>query len=168
MHNKKFISNNCIETTHGSKNYTILQSTFAIFTRKISFTDDEYIIATQLSEPSYISLLSALNFHGLVQQIPKNIQCINPMNTRTYNALGIEYHKISRKLFFGYKAYKKGDNYIFVADKEKALTDGLYLGQIDESLLKEIIKQLDIKMLLKYSRKFSKKVQKLVKETSKQ
>lgn len=135
---------------------------------KISFTDDEYIIATQLFEPCYISLLSALNFHGLVQQISKNIQCINPKNTRTYPDLGVEYHKISGKLFFGYKTYKKGDSYIFVAGKEKAVLDGLYLGQIEESFLKEVFNQLDTKILLEYSKKFSKKIQKLVKEISKQ
>lgn len=134
---------------------------------KISFTDDGYIIATQLFEPSYVSLFSALNFHGLTQQIPRNIQCVNRKVTIAYSDLGIEYHKISAQLFFGYKSYKRGESYTFVADKEKAILDGIYLELFDKSDLEEIIKKLDTKILIEYSQNFNKKIQRMVMEACK-
>lgn len=132
---------------------------------KISFTEDEYIIATQLIEPSYISLLTALNYYGLFQQIPKNIQCINAKNTRTFINLGIEYHKIVKKLFFGYKTQRKSESYFFIAEKEKAVLDALYFGLINSDFIYENAKRLDKKILLNYSKKYVRRVQKIVKET---
>ncbi len=132
---------------------------------KISFTDDEYIIATQLVEPSYVSLLTALNYYGLLQQIPKNIQCINAKNARTFINLGIEYHKIVKKLFFGYRTQRKSESYFFIAEKEKAVLDALYFGLINGDFINENAKKLDKKILLNYSRKYVRRVQKIVKET---
>lgn len=137
---------------------------FRIVRGKISFTDDEYLIATQFIEPSYISLLSALNFHGAVQQVPRFIQCVTPKNTRTFENYGIEYHKIAKNLFFGYKAHKKENSYIFVADKEKALLDGIYLKQFDLSFLEENLGQVDRRLILEYSLKFSIRIQKMIRE----
>lgn len=106
---------------------------------KISFIDDDHIIATQLIEPSYISLLSALLFHGLIQQIPANIQCVTTKNSIKYPKFGIVYHKISPSLFYGYEKYKKESSYIMVAKAEKALIDSVYLN---------LIKKDDARMLM--------------------
>lgn len=137
---------------------------FKLAKGKITLSEDEFIIATQLIEPSYISLLSALNFHGVSQQIPKFIQCVTTKNTFTFENLSIEYHKISQKLFFGYKTYKKGQSYIFVADIEKAILDGIYLRQLELSIIKENIIKINIKMLIDYSLAFPQKMQNAIKE----
>lgn len=117
---------------------------------KISFTEDEFIIASQLLEPAYISLFSALLFHQLVKQVPKNIECATSVNSRKYDSLGIEYHKIPSRLFYGYKRYKKDFSYIMIADPEKAIIDAIYLNIISKDLVKELYEKLDRKKLSDY------------------
>ena len=95
---------------------------------KISFSDNDLVIATQLYEPSYVSLDSALLFHGLRKQIPRNVQCVYTGNSLVLHRYGIEYHKITSALFFGFSRYALGESYALVADPEKALMDGFYLG----------------------------------------
>lgn len=121
---------------------------------KISFTEDEFIIASQLIEPSYISLFSALLFHQLIKQVPKNIQCVTTTNSREYKSLGIKYYKIPPRLFYGYKKYKKDFSYIIIADPEKAVIDAVYLNTISKDLVKEIYEDLEKKKLNEYIERF--------------
>jgi len=72
----------------------------------ISFTDDRFIIATQLVEPSYISMTSALYLQELILQAPSYVECITTHGTK--RILEIEYHKIHPKLFFGYERKERG------------------------------------------------------------
>jgi predicted transcriptional regulator of viral defense system len=58
---------------------------------KISFVENDFVIASQLIEPSYISLSSALLFHNVRQQVPRRIQSVTPVNSITYDNLGLEY-----------------------------------------------------------------------------
>ncbi len=95
---------------------------------RISFTDSDFVIATQLVEPSYISLDSALAFHEIINQVPAHIQCVTPVNSMRSQKYGIVYHRIHPKLFFGYQRHKIEKSYIFVADPEKALLDGYYFN----------------------------------------
>lgn len=133
---------------------------------KISFTKDEYIIATQMIEPSYISLNSALLFHKLSKQVTKNIECVTTRNTLTYPKLGINYHKIPPSLFHGFKKYSKGESYIFVAEPEKAIIDGLYLSLISTNDLKEYNSALNknkLKILISnFKGKGSKKLRRIL------
>src|SRR3989344_748626 len=54
---------------------------FRVLKGKISFIDDDFIVATQLIEPSYISLDSALLFHGIITQVPKSVECVTTKNS---------------------------------------------------------------------------------------
>jgi predicted transcriptional regulator of viral defense system len=121
---------------------------------KITFIDDDQIIASQLIEPSYISLRSALLFHSMIKQVPQNIECVTPRNSRFHKELGIAYHKIPPALFFGYDRLQKGDSYIFMADPEKALIDSVYLNKISKSMIPEIAENIDKNKLTKYIKRF--------------
>lgn len=121
---------------------------------RISFTDDDYIIATQMVEPSYISLNSALLFHGIIQQIPTQVECITTKNSFRFPKLGITYHKISPSLFFGYEKHKKGNSYILVAEPEKALIDAVYLNAIDKLSSLEILEKIDLKKVTEFLKRF--------------
>ena len=125
----------------------LINKGLAIKIRKgvISFTDDQYIIATQLIEPSYISLHTALLYHQKIQQVPKYIQCITTINSIKLENLGIIYHKVKPSIFFGFKRKRKGDSYIHIATPEKALFDALYLNQMSQEEAEEIIELLNIK-----------------------
>ncbi|MHB1830197.1 MAG: type IV toxin-antitoxin system AbiEi family antitoxin domain-containing protein [Candidatus Micrarchaeaceae archaeon] len=114
---------------------------------RISFTEDDLVISTQLVEPSYISLNSSLLFHSIIQQVPKRIECVTTKNTLDYKDKGIFYHKIPGALFFGYKKYQKSGSYVFVAEPEKAIIDGLYLNAYSRKDIAEYMPYLDRKRL---------------------
>ena len=76
---------------------------------KITFVDDDHVVASQLLEPCYISLMSALLFHELINQVPKQVECVSPRNSRRYPEHGVIYHKIPASLFFGYERYQKSN-----------------------------------------------------------
>lgn len=114
---------------------------------KISFNDDEKVIASQLVEPSYISFASALLFHNIIQQVPKLIECATTVNSRTYENIGIRYHKIPPSMLYGFKRHNISGSYIFVAEPEKAIIDSLYLKLISESEVKEFLKKTSKKRM---------------------
>lgn len=114
---------------------------------KISFEKDEFIIASQLVEPSYISLGSALLFHGMMKQVQKDIECVTTRNSFRFKQLGVIYHKIPSELFFGFKKHPKGKSYIMVALPEKALLDGLYLNIFSEKEIKQFSQKINLQKL---------------------
>lgn len=128
-----------------------------------------YKIANMVQVPSYISLLTALSWHQVTSQIPQNvIESIG--QKRTYNTevdgYELRYHLLSAKLYFGFTRQQGA----FMANKEKALADCIYLSslgrysfdlasldrtRIDEKQLDLILKKFPaqtIKWWLKYGR----------------
>ncbi|MBN1294005.1 MAG: type IV toxin-antitoxin system AbiEi family antitoxin domain-containing protein [Candidatus Latescibacteria bacterium] len=78
---------------------------------------------------TYISFLSALHIHGIIEQIPQMITCASLAHTRTLTtALGVfSIHRIAPDFFFGFNWYKQNGEFL-VAEPEKALLDCLYLS----------------------------------------
>jgi predicted transcriptional regulator of viral defense system len=77
--------------------------------------------------PSYISLQSALFFHGMISQIPETIYSVSVARTKLYKTpLGtFSIHHINPTFFFGYQLSQKSR--IKMATPEKALLDFLYM-----------------------------------------
>ncbi len=121
---------------------------------KISFSEDDEVISTQMIEPSYISLTSALLFHQLMQQVPVNTECVTTKNSIRYNRFGIVYHKIPASLFYGFEKHRKGLSYIFVAEAEKALIDSVYLNLISKKTARELSAKVDQRKLKVYIERF--------------
>jgi predicted transcriptional regulator of viral defense system len=119
---------------------------------KICFIKDDFVIASQLVTPSYISMNSALLYHNITYQVPKYIECINTKNSLNYLDLGITYHKIKPELFFGYKRYDKAGSFIFVADPDKAVFDGLYFKIFSKPDIIDFKKDIDFTELLVHLR----------------
>ena len=122
---------------------------------KISFSDDDFVIASQLYEPCYISFSSALSFYGLVSQVPKSVECATTRNSRTYSALGVRYHRLPPALYFGFTRQKKGESYVMIADKEKAVLDMAYFNMLPKPIYREIAEKLERKKLAEYAKRFS-------------
>jgi predicted transcriptional regulator of viral defense system len=78
--------------------------------------------------PSYISLQSALFFHGMVSQIPNVIYVASLAQTRTVRtSLGTySIHRLTPSFFGGYDTMKTSG--VRLATPEKALLDTLYLA----------------------------------------
>jgi predicted transcriptional regulator of viral defense system len=76
--------------------------------------------------PSYVSLLSALYHHGMIEQIPTTIFAVTLGTTRRYETpLGrVSLHRVAPSFFFGFEQRGLGPK---IAVPEKALVDTLYL-----------------------------------------
>lgn len=117
---------------------------------------DALELANRLYQPSYISLETALNFYGIIPDIPQTVTSVTLTTTkRIHNQFGaFAYTKIKPKLFFGFIKVKSPTGAFFnLAKREKALLDYFYLrkikstkdlrlslGGLDESLYKQYAK----------------------------
>lgn len=99
---------------------------------------DPFVIANLLYKPSYISLETALNYYGIIPDVPSTITSITTITTKNFsNDYGkFSYSKIKRKLFDPFALIRVGDvNSIFyfdIACAEKALLDFAYLRRIND------------------------------------
>lgn len=106
---------------------------------------DPLLLPTILSYPmmSYISLYTALYYHGLIEQIPSVVFAVSNGKTKSFSTplAKISIHSISSSLFTGYTTVEK--NSLLIATPEKALFDTLYLMPAKSNLFKRLT-ELDI------------------------
>jgi len=86
--------------------------------------------------PCYISMQSALYFHGMISQVPAITYSVSLARTHIFKtSLGIfSIHHINPSFFFGYEPVGKSG--IKMATPEKALLDFLYLGSAKSKLFR--------------------------------
>lgn len=86
-------------------------------------------IANKLYEPSYVSLLFALSYHGVIPESVYEITSVTPKPTRRFEALGqvFSYRRIKQEAFTGYRAEKQRGFTFLIAEPEKAWVDLHYL-----------------------------------------
>lgn len=95
---------------------------------------DEYELAPLLYHPSYISMESALNYYGIIPDVPQSVTSISPTTTKkiktAFGSYG--YSKIDIKLFYGFTSIQsaKSKRFYYLAEKEKAVLDYLYIRKI--------------------------------------
>jgi predicted transcriptional regulator of viral defense system len=93
---------------------------------------DHFFIAPKLYFPSYISLETALNYYGLIPDVPQIVTSITNLATAKFvNPLGnFSFHKIQAKYFFGWRTIKNQKRTLFynIACPEKAVADFLYFN----------------------------------------
>ena len=117
--------------------------------------------ACNLVKPSYISLEYALNYHGIIDQIPQVVTLISTGRHKfVYSGpYTFEFTKIKKELFFGFS--KTGSYYI--ASPEKALLDIIYLTVRNKRLVDFSsfnYKKINKKKLFDLAKKFPKYVKK--------
>ncbi len=89
--------------------------------------EEQFRIAAFLRVPSYLSLLTALSYHGVSTQVQRSIvESISLRRPSRHPAGGVEFrfYKTHPKLFGG---FKREDGY-FMASPEKALVDAVHLS----------------------------------------
>lgn len=127
---------------------------------------DDFSLANFLYQPSYISLESALSFHGLITDFTYQITSLTTQKPRTFSVADKEfsYSQISPRLFWGYEK-KQG---FLLAEPQKALLDYVYFyckglrGPVWDEL---DLKNIDRKKLLLYARRSKdKKIQELIRK----
>lgn len=124
-----------------------------------------FLIANELHRPSYVSLQSALAYHGMIPEgvpVTTSVTTARPMTLDT--PLGLHIHRhIRPKVFFGYhRVPLPRDQEALVAGAEKALLDLVYLTPRGEeiehlrSLRLEGIEDLDDEELRSHARRWGK------------
>jgi predicted transcriptional regulator of viral defense system len=87
---------------------------------------DLFIIANHLQVPSYISFMTALNIYEITTQVQNNFfesACLKRSGKFDIEGRTFNYYKLSKTYYNGFG--KDGD--FFIASKEKAFVDCLYL-----------------------------------------
>lgn len=77
----------------------------------------------------YVSLLSALNLHGMIEQIPRIVQVVTTrQRPKLRTPVGnYEFYRIAPQLFGGYGLYRRTGRFD-IGTPEKALFDTLYFS----------------------------------------
>lgn len=89
------------------------------------YTTHEYLIATHVANPMYIGYYSALDHHGLTEQVPRTVYVVSPNRARSREIHGVPYRvaTVTGRKFFGYEPTSIEGTSVNVADLEKTLVD---------------------------------------------
>lgn len=125
------------------------------------YNEHEFIIASCLIKPYYVSYWSALNYYGLTEQVPRTVFIATIKRKRNITILGIDYKfiTINKKKFFGFKKLKIEDKEIMIAEKEKCIIDCLDMPRYSGGII-EVAKaiwnakdELNFTKMVNYARK---------------
>jgi len=89
------------------------------------YTEHEFVIASALVEPMYIGYWSAMNHHGLTEQMSRTVYLVTTKRAETREIHGVEYRPVSvtEQKFFGYQPMAVGSAQVNIASIEKTLVD---------------------------------------------
>lgn len=116
--------------------------------------------------PGYLGLQDALSFHNLWEQ-ETNTLIITSKKVRTglRRILGVNVivKRIDKKYLFGFDYYQSGDFYLPYSDIEKTAIDFVHFRiKLDEEVIKEFRKKIDMKKLRDYLKVYPKRTRERV------
>jgi predicted transcriptional regulator of viral defense system len=121
----------------------------------------EFVIAMEIVSPAVIAYWSALNHHGMTEQLPRTVFVAtdHPVRRQPGDVLGVTYKIVSVKpgKLFGVNKEWIDEVAVYVTDREKTIVDGLdlpqYVGGVSEisKALAGSWKALDHKKLVQYA-----------------
>ncbi|MBD3155382.1 MAG: hypothetical protein GF368_01880, partial [Candidatus Aenigmarchaeota archaeon] len=103
-----------------------------------AFIVHNFRIASKLTKSYYIGYWSALNYHGLTDEIPNTVFVATKKAKKPLEILNSKFYfvKLTEKKFFGYRKFEIEGKKVNVSDKEKTIADCLdhpeHAGGIDE------------------------------------
>lgn len=127
---------------------------------KYTCDSDPMLIASWITWPSYISSWAALSYYKLTEQLPFTIHVVTTrkrkVKTIVFQGTRIEFVKVKPSSFFGFDRVNYQGREVFIAEKEKAIIDGLIARKISLEEAVEIVKnnpgRFNVRKLLTYSR----------------
>ena len=89
------------------------------------YTEHEFVIASHLADPMYISYWTALNYHGLTEQILMTVfaATTNQVPDRNIHGVGYTFVTVTAAKFFGHDSLAVDAHQVNVASVEKTLVD---------------------------------------------
>jgi len=120
------------------------------------------VIACTIKRGSYVSLQSALAYHGMIPEYVAETTCVTTGRPLSIDSpLGrIGYRHVKRDVFFGYEQEVSGKQEAYIASPEKALLDLFYLtpGSDDAAYTAELrlqaSEQLDTDKMMRMAERF--------------
>ncbi len=90
-----------------------------------------FITASHLLFPSYISFLSAYSYYQITTQIPRTITvvAVHSKQSISLDNYTVKFVRFQPSRIFGFRKEKFMEKEVFVAEKEKAIIDSLYLPE---------------------------------------
>lgn len=125
---------------------------------------EKFQIANMGQTPSYLSLMTALDYYGITTQMQRDfLESIALRRTKEIrvNKSVFNYTKISENLYFGFKKEKE----FFIATPEKAILDAFYLmsfGRYSLDIASIEKEKLDREQLAVMSKKYPLRTQNLL------
>jgi predicted transcriptional regulator of viral defense system len=121
----------------------------------------EFIVAMTLVQPAAIAYLSAMNYHGFTEQLPRTVFIVTDHRVarRSIEALGMSFRIVclTKKRFFGYAKEWIDEKPVMIADRERTIIDGLDLPEhvggvgLVADALRDSWEQLNEKKLIEYT-----------------
>jgi predicted transcriptional regulator of viral defense system len=136
-----------------------------------------FLVANKLQRGSYVSLQSAMAFHGIIPEYVPVVTSVGPGRPETLrNPLGtFQFKHIASRMLFGYASMEIAPGqFVFIASPEKALLDLAHLTPGADSMdyLRELrlqnVEAINMKLLLEQAERSSRpkliRTAKIVKE----
>ena len=124
------------------------------------YTEHEFVIASHLADPMYISYWTALNYHGLTEQVPMTVfaATTDQVPDREIHGVNYTFVTVTAAKFYGYDSVAVDAQQVNVASVEKTLVDcadhpeycggigelakGLAAADLEQATLTEYLLQL--------------------------
>jgi predicted transcriptional regulator of viral defense system len=89
------------------------------------YTAHEFVIASALVDPMYVGYWSALNHHGLTEQVPRTVYIVTTARAQEREIHGVTYRPVTvtDQKFFGYQPTAVGSSQANISSIEKTLVD---------------------------------------------
>ncbi|MFB6282963.1 MAG: type IV toxin-antitoxin system AbiEi family antitoxin [Halobacteria archaeon] len=120
------------------------------------YTAHEFVIASNLADPTYISYWTALNHHGLTEQVPMTVLAATTeqVPTREIHNVTYTFITVTETKFFGYNTIDVDSHQVNIASVEKTLVDCAdhpeYCGGINELAKALAAAEVDLETLTEY------------------
>jgi predicted transcriptional regulator of viral defense system len=94
-------------------------------------------VANALYKPSYISFEYALAYYNIIPEMTYQITSATTKPTRlfTTNHSVFSYYTIKQEAYTGYVLAQRGEKWFYIADREKALVDYLYIISLGQRVI---------------------------------
>lgn len=125
-----------------------------------------YTMSQALNKDSYISFESALQYHGMFDQMLSTVGAVTFKRARSYTIKDtrIRFFKIKKALYFGFIEEGSDIGLVNIAQKEKAFLDILYFrsnryyASLVWEKLREYKSRIDFDLLKQYALRFNQDV----------
>lgn len=139
--------------------YAVVTDIGSLSTNDISV----FTICRALNNDSYISFESALQYHGMFDQMLSRVGAVTFKRARMYKIkdIQIRFFKIKKRLYFGFTEERSDIGLVNIACREKALLDILYFrsnryyASLVWEKLKEHKRMIDFDIFKKYALNFN-------------